>query len=100
MAKRSRKVAAKYSELSKEGRKKERNRQSQQSRAAPAPRPQEPTVAAVKASPVSNVAVPKHKNAAGQSFGSFEYVRADLRTIGMLSGTVVLVLIVLTFVLG
>ena len=105
MAKKSRKAAARYSELSKGGRKKQRVKNSSQPAAAVAPTPAEPPestkIDAVtdKKTVTTGVAI-KPQAVQKQYLPDYQYVRGDLRMIGILAGTVVVILIVLTFVLG
>lgn len=99
MAKKSRKVAARYSELSREKRKKQGNRQSTQPKAAFTPRTQEIAETTLSKSAISRVA-PKPQAGLRQALPGYQYVRDDLKRIGILAGAAVVILIVLTFVLG
>lgn len=97
MAKKSRKVATRYSELSKEGKKRQRNRLSPQPRAASIQEPGRDEVRVTHAAPRAG---PRPSNVVARPLAGYDYVRDDLRRIGMLSGAAVVILVVLTFVLG
>jgi len=97
MAKKSRKVATRYSQLSKEGKKRQRNRLSPQPRAASIQEPGRDEVRVTHAAPRAG---PRPSNVAARPLAGYDYVRDDLRRIGMLSGAAVVILVVLTFVLG
>ena len=99
MTKKSRKAAAKYSELSREKKKKQRSRDSHQQKATLTPRTRDMAETATSRSPVSRTA-PKPQAGSVQSLPGYEYVRGDLRRIGILAGTAIVILIVLTFILG
>ncbi len=103
MARQSRKTAAKYSSLGKAKRKKPKNEIT--------------TIPKAKAAPISetesegverSIAEPKPaprpismaQTKAIQNLPGYDYVRGDLRRIGILAGSVVVILIILTFVLG
>lgn len=100
MAKKSRRVAAKYSQLSKAKRKKQRGSPSLQTGMVSAPESQEiaepkPIKPAVSKTTPRAQPGPKRATAA-----AYQYVRADLKRIGILAGMMIIILIVLTFVLG
>lgn len=97
MAKKSRKAATRYSELSKEGKKRQRNRLSPQPSAASIQEPGREEVRGTRAAPR---AVPRPSNVAVRPPAGYDYVRDDLKRIGILSGVAVVILVVLTFVLG
>lgn len=99
MAKKSRKAAAKYSELSRERKKKQKNRQDLQPRAVVAPKTREAVEPPVARKPVAS-AVTKRQSGMAQHLPVNPYVRADLRRIGILAGGALVILIVLTFILG
>ena len=105
MGKRSRKVAAKYSQLSKQVKKRQRPRDSQgeeraqvststgvaQPRSMPEPKP-----APVAARRPAGTAQARH----AISVPGFDYVKGDLKRIGVLASAAVVLLIILTFALG
>jgi hypothetical protein len=105
MGKRSREVAAKYSQLSKQGKKRQRSRNSHGDEPAqvsvrtgvaqPKTKP-EPKPAPVAAG--RPAAVPQARHAI--TVPGFDYMKGDLRRIGVLAGAAVVVLIILSFVLG
>jgi hypothetical protein len=102
MAKKSRRAAARYSQLSKAKKKKQRGRPSFQTGMVSAPesqeiaepRPIKPPVS--KTTPTTPRARPEPKRAAA----TYQYVKADLKRLGILAGMMIIILIVLTFVLG
>ena len=99
MVKKSRKAAARYSQLSKAGKKKRRPQAASvvetpavpetHEIAAPKPAKQDAPKPAQKVQPATRRA----------KIG-YQYVRDDLRRIGILSGVVIVILIVLSFILG
>ena len=89
MAKKSRKAAVKYSELSKSGKKRQLNRHSVPTRVISAPESQEE---------VSPVRV--RRSEPKRALPAYQYVNIDLKRIGILAGVMVIILIVLAFVLG
>ncbi len=99
MAKKSRKVAAKYSELSRAKRKKQRGKPSLQTGTISAPKPQEIAEPRPIKSPVSKTA-PRTQPQPKRAAAAYQYVRADLKRISILAGMMIIILIVLTFVLG
>jgi len=99
MAKKSRKVAAKYSQLSRAKKKKQRGSPSLQTGMISAPKSQEIAEPKPIKSPVSKTTLrtqPEPKRATL----AYQYVKADLKRIGILAGMMIIILIVLTFVLG
>ncbi len=104
MSRKSHKAAAKYSELSKERKKKQRDRQSPQPRAAFAPRTREVAQTSIAGSHTSRTATKpkaaKPRAASAHSFPGYQHVGSDLKRIGILAGGAVIILIALTFVLG
>ena len=100
MAKRSRKVAAKYSQLSKEGKKRHQRDHSPGPRAALPPRTDDTRHPTTTVTTVSPRTAPKRQNVGRQSLAGYEYVRDDLKRIGILTGAVVVILVILTFTLG
>ena len=99
MAKKSRRVAAKYSQLSKAKRKKQRGRPSLQTGMVSAPESQEIAEPTPIKPPVSKT-TPRAKPGPKRATAAYQYVRADLKRIGILAGMMIIILIVLTFVLG
>lgn len=99
MAKKSRKTAAKYSELSRAKKKKLRGEPSLQTEMISAPKSQEIVEPKPIRSPVSRAA-PRTQLQPKRAAASYQYVRADLKRIGTLAGMMIIILIVLTFVLG
>ena len=107
MARKSRKAAVRYSQLSKEKKKKPKNGISFESRVASD---------ASNSSGVDEVLdttwkptaekkplvkrVIKAQDKAIQALPKYDYVRDDLKRIGIFSGVVVVILIILTFILG
>jgi hypothetical protein len=103
MAKKSRKTAAKYSQLSKERKKKPKARSANPRDTITIPvqreEPLESTPGTVK--PVSK-AGPKVQTAAlnVSAVPGFNYIKRDLKRIAALVGSFLVLLIILTFVLG
>lgn len=100
MAKKSRKTAAKYSQLSRAKKRKQRGKPSLQTGTISAPESQE--IAEPKPiikSPVSKT-TPRTQPELKRAIVAYQYVRADLKRIGILAGMMIIILIVLTFVLG
>lgn len=100
MPKKSRKRAAKYSELSRSRarRRKQLERVSTEPKAAPAPAQQEITEAAPKKSPAPKISS-KPQAGGKQPIPDYRYVRDDLKRVGIMTGAVVVLLIILAFVL-
>jgi len=99
MVKKSKKTAARYSELSKAKRKKQRDTapsQVQQVSVGAAREQAEPEPVAKAASRPASRAQSELK----RGTPSYQYVRADLKKIGMLAGAMLVILIILSFVLG
>jgi hypothetical protein len=99
MAKKSRKTAAKYSELSKARKKKQRGKPSLQAQAAPVSAAQDTAEPKPAKRPVVKQ-TPRAQSEHKRGLPSYDYVRADLKKIGVLAAAMVLVLIILSFVLG
>ena len=110
MAKKSHKRAARYSQQSraKQRRRKQLDRSSNEATAvaapatqgmAEAPRKQEVAQTATKKSPPTKVS-PKVQPGGKQVISDYRYVRDDLKRIGILTGAVIVILIILAFVLG
>lgn len=103
MSKKSRKRAAKYSELSRTRKRKQTSRRFSEQQAAPAQPKEEVAVASAEKSPASK-AQPKiqAKVTPSQSriLAGYQYVRDDLKKTAILAGAMIVLLIILTFVLG
>lgn len=99
MAKKSRRVAARYSQLSKAKRKKQRGRPSLQTGMVSAPESQE-IAEPTPIKPAVSKTTPRAQPGPKRATAAYQYVRADLKRIGILAGMMVIILIVLTFVLG
>jgi hypothetical protein len=101
MAKGSRKRATKYSELSKEGKKRQRAKAVPRHGSVSVPvakdKP-EPVAAARKAKPQQ--VAPKTYSLHSSVSLDYSHVRGDLRRIGVLAGVFVVLLVILSFVLG
>ena len=107
MAKKSRKRAAKYSELSRAKRRRQAAGPGPQPQAVSTPKAQEvaATATAIKKSPAltKGPAVqrgPKTQPGFRLAISDYRYVRDDLKRIGILTGAVIVILIILAFVLG
>lgn len=105
MAKKSRKRAAKYSELSKSRRKRQLTRPGPQPQVVATPKPQEAVVTGTKKSspPPKSLATqrgPKTQPGLRLTIPDYKYVRDDLKRIGILIGAIIVILIILAFVLG
>lgn len=105
MAKKSRKRAAKYSELSKSRRKRQLTRPGPQPQAVSTPKPQEAVATGTKKSspPPKSPATqrgPKTQPGIRLTISDYKYVRDDLKRIGILIGAIIVILIILAFVLG
>ena len=104
MAKKSRKTAAKYSELSKSRRKRQLTRPSPQSQVVATPQAQEAAAPSTKKSPVPTKSPAIQKGARTQpgirtTIPDYKYVRDDLKKVGILAGAIFLIIIILAFVL-
>jgi hypothetical protein len=99
MVKKSKKTAARYSELSKAKRKKQRDTAPSQvqSVSVGAVREQAEPEPVAKAAPRP---VSRAQSELKRGVHSYQYVRADLKRIGMLAGAMLVILIILSFVLG
>jgi len=100
MAKKSRKTAAKYSELSR-ARSKKKPRESNFSETDMVSRPQSQEMPESKlvASPVLK-SKPRTQPNPKRSVAGYQHVRSDLRRTGILAGAMIVIIIVLAFVLG
>ncbi len=99
MAKKSRRVAAKYSQLSKAKKKKQRGSPSLQTGMVSAPESQE-IAEPTPIKPAVSKTTPRAQPGPKRATAAYQYVRADLKRIGILAGMMIIILIVLTFVLG
>ncbi len=104
MTRKSHKRAARYSELSRTRKKKQPIRRLPEQQAAPAqPKPkQEMATSSAEKRPAPKAqpnVQPRMSQTKGRVITSYQYVRDDLKRIGMLAGVMILVLIVLAFVL-
>jgi malonyl CoA-acyl carrier protein transacylase len=110
MAKKSHKRAAKYSQQSRarQRRRKQLDRSSPEAAAvatpikqeiAEAPQKQEIAQTATKKSPPTRV-ISKVQPGGKQAISDYRYVRDDLKRIGILTGAVIIILIILALVLG
>jgi len=105
MAKKSRKRAAKYSELSKSRKKRQVASPAPQQEVVSTPKSQEVAATSVKKSvaPPKSPAVqrgPKTQPGLRLTIPDYKYVRDDLKRVGILTGAVIVILIILAFVLG
>jgi hypothetical protein len=99
MAKKSRKTAARYSELSKAKKKKSHDKPPVQTGTVSVSTSQK----VVEPGPVKSQvprAVARPLAELKRGIPSYQYVRADLKKIGILAGGMVLILIILSFALG
>ena len=97
MAKKSRKAAVKYSELSQAGKKK--HRRSLQSTTAFSPRPQETDEPAQIVNPTTQT-ISRTQSEVRRASSAYQYVGTDLKMIGILTAAIAIILIVLSFVIG
>jgi len=105
MAKKSRKRAARYSELSKSKRKRQVTRPGPQPQAVSTAKTQEVAAASTKKSPVPAKSAatqrgPKTQPGLRLTIPDYKYVRNDLKRIGILTGAIIVIIIILAFVLG
>ncbi|HUV52406.1 MAG TPA: hypothetical protein VMW64_04950 [Dehalococcoidia bacterium] len=102
MTRKSSKRAARYSELSRTRKKKQPLRRFSEQQAAPAQPKEKVAVASAEKSPAPKVQ-PKVQSKVTPSqsrmLASYQYVRDDLKKIGVLAGAMIVLLIILTFVL-
>ena len=99
MAKKSRKAAAKYSQLSRAKKRKQRARPFLETGTISVPESEEIAEPQPIESPVSK-ATPRTQPQPRRATAAYQYVRSDLKRIGILAGMMIIILIVLTFVLG
>ncbi len=106
MPKKSRKRAARYSELSRS-----RKKQRQGARPAPEPKVVSATTSEEIAAPVTKKTPVSAKSPAQQrgtktipgvriGIPEYRYVRDDLKRVGILTGAIIVIIIILAFVLG
>lgn len=103
MTRKSRKRAAKYSELSRTRKRRQPLRHLPEQQAAPAQPKEEAVAASAEKSPAPKAQPriqPKATSAQSRMQASYQYVRNDLKKIGILAGAMIVLLIILTFVLG
>ena len=105
MAKKSRKTAAKYSELSKSRRKRQLTRPGPQSQVVATPKAQEAAATGTKksSSPPKSPATqkgPKTQPGLRLTIPDYKYVRDDLKKVGILAGAIFVIIIILAFVLN
>ena len=105
MAKKSRKRAAKYSELSKSKKKRQITRPGSQPQVVSTPETQEVAAVSTKKSPAPPKSTATQKGPKTQpglrlTIPDYRYVRDDLKRVGILTGAVIVILIILAFVLG
>jgi len=99
MAKKSRKRAAKYSELSKLRRKRQLTRPGPQPQVASTPKTEEVAATSTKKTHAPQ-RVTKTQPGTRLTISDYRYVRDDLKRIGILTGAIIVILIILAFVLG
>ena len=105
MAKKSRKRAARYSELSKSRKKRQVASPAPQQEVVSTPKSQEVAATSTKKSPVptksqASQRVTKTQPGIRLTIPDYRYVRDDLKRVGILTGAVIVILIILAFVLG
>jgi hypothetical protein len=105
MAKKSRKRAARYSELSKSRKKRQVASPGPQPQVVSTPKTQEVAATSAKKSPAPPKSsapqrVPKTQAGIRLTIPDYRYVRDDLKRVGILTGAVVVIIIILAFVLG
>ncbi len=99
MAKKSRKAAARYSELSRAKKKGQRDKLPHQTPTVSVSTPQGIAEPKPARKPVSEP-VPRMQAELKRGARSYQYVRTDLKRIGVLAGAMIVILIILTFALG
>lgn len=105
MAKKSRKRAARYSELSKSRKKRQVARPGPQPQVVSTQESQEVAEVVTKKSVVPPKSPATQKGPKTQpglrfSIPDYKYVRNDLKRVGILTGAVIVIIIILAFVLG
>ena len=103
MTRKSRKRAARYSEISRTRKRKQPLRHLPEQQAAPAQPKEEAVVASAEKSPAPK-AQPKIQSkvipSQSRMLAGYQYVRDDLKKTAILAGSMIVLLIILTFVLG
>jgi hypothetical protein len=99
MARKSRKRAAKYSELSKSRRKRQVVRPALQPEGVATPKTQEVAATSPRKSPAAQ-RVTKTQPGIRLTIPDYKYVRDDLKRVGILTGAIIVIIIILAFVLG
>lgn len=105
MAKKSRKRAARYSELSMSRKKRQVARPASEPEAVSTPKSQETPAPSTKKSPVPQKGPapqrgPKTQPGIKLTIPDYRYVRDDLKRVGILTAAVIVIIIILAFVLG
>ncbi len=105
MPKKSRKRAARYSQLSKSRKKRQGARPAPEPKAVSATTSQEIAAPAAKKSPVPAKSPAPQKGTKAQpgirlTIPDYKYVRNDLKRVGILTGAIIVIIIILAFVLG
>lgn len=105
MAKKSRKRAARYSELSKSRKKRQAARPGPQPQVVSTPESQEVAAVVTNKTPVAPKSMATQKGPKTQpglrfAIPDYKYVRNDLKRVGILTVAAIVILIILAFVLG
>ena len=105
MAKKSRKRAARYSELSRARRKRQVAVPGPQPQAVSTAQTQEVAATSVKKSPAPPKSPAPQRGPRTQpgirlTIPDYRYVRDDLKRVGILTGAIIVIIIILAFVLG
>ena len=105
MPKKSRKRAAKYSELSTSRKKRQVTRPVPEPEAVSTPKSQEIAAPSAKKSPVPQKGSapqrgPKTQPGIRIAIPDYRYVRDDLKRVGILTGAIIVIIIILALVLG
>ena len=105
MAKKSRKRAAKYSELSTSRKRRQVTRPAPEQEAVSIPKSQEMAAPGTKKSPVPPKSPAPQRGPRTQpgirlTIPDYKYVRDDLKRVGILTGAIIVIIIILAFVLG
>ncbi len=105
MPKKSRKRAARYSELSTSRKKRQVTRPAPEPEAVSTPKSQETGSLSPKKSPAppkspASQRGPKTQPGIRLTIPDYKYVRDDLKRVGILTGAIIVIIIILAFVLG
>ena len=105
MPKKSRKRAARYSELSMSRKKRQITRPAPEPEAVSTPKSQETPAPSTKKSPVPPKSPAPQRGPRTQpgirlTIPDYKYVRDDLKRVGILTAAVIVIIIILAFVLG